>query len=346
MGLIARQALLMAAKDTRVFFKDKFAVGFAFLFPFLFVIGFSFALGDIGPSDDPRELAITTQETDAFSMSGVIIQVLTQGGQSQDQPPMGGMRVVALDYQDALAAVEDESLDGFVSFPPDFSERFTQPSPTALEVVTSGSADPDTQAALRGLATRLAGSLSEVGVIGAVVSELEVKFNQVDWDSVEIYMMQPFDPSVTLEIETVGEIESVGASNFTLPAYLTMFVFFAAALSAEAIARERQGQTLETPAIQRRAAGVDHPGKVRWHRIQGAAAARGPVDGRDSGVQDRPGSLPCCSYPHFRSDGADVSGVRGDARELRCRDQGRLDGRGAGISHPRANRADAGGRCS
>ena len=245
MGLIARQALLMAAKDTRVFFKDKFAVGFAFLFPFLFVIGFSFALGDFGPGDEPLELAIATQETETFSMTRVIIQVLTQGGQTLDQSPTGGMRIVAMDYQDALAAVEDESLDGFVSFPPDFSERFSQPSPTALEVVTSGSADPDTRAALRGLATGIAASLSEVGVIGGVVSELEVKFSQVDWESVEIYMIQPFDPSVTLEIETVGEVEPVGASNFTLPAYLTMFVFFAAALSAEAIARERQGQTLE-----------------------------------------------------------------------------------------------------
>ena len=45
--------------------------------------------------------------------------------------------------------------------------------------------------------------------------------------------------------DQVGDREPFNASNFTLPGYLTMFVFFVAALGAEAIARERQSQTLE-----------------------------------------------------------------------------------------------------
>ena len=46
-------------------------------------------------------------------------------------------------------------------------------------------------------------------------------------------------------MERVGDIEPFQPSNFTLPAYLTMFLFFTAAMSAEAIARERQSHTLE-----------------------------------------------------------------------------------------------------
>lgn len=41
MGQIAQQGLLIAAKDTKVFFRDRFAVAFSFLFPLMFVLGFS-----------------------------------------------------------------------------------------------------------------------------------------------------------------------------------------------------------------------------------------------------------------------------------------------------------------
>ena len=43
----------------------------------------------------------------------------------------------------------------------------------------------------------------------------------------------------------MGEVEPFNVTNFVLPGYLTMFIFFAAAMSAEFIVRERQSQTLE-----------------------------------------------------------------------------------------------------
>jgi ABC-2 type transport system permease protein len=43
----------------------------------------------------------------------------------------------------------------------------------------------------------------------------------------------------------VGDVEAENAANWALTGYLVMFVFFAAALSAEAIVRERQNNTLE-----------------------------------------------------------------------------------------------------
>ena len=52
-------------------------------------------------------------------------------------------------------------------------------------------------------------------------------------------------PVVGIRVEQVGDIEPFNASNFTLPGYLTMFVFFTAAMGAEALARERQTHTLE-----------------------------------------------------------------------------------------------------
>jgi len=45
--------------------------------------------------------------------------------------------------------------------------------------------------------------------------------------------------------QKVGEVEAENPANFVIPGYLVMFVFFAAAVAAEAIVRERQNRTLE-----------------------------------------------------------------------------------------------------
>ena len=233
MGVIARQALLMAAKDTRVFFKDKFAVGFAFLFPFLFVIGFSFALGDIGASDEPLELAISTQEDGGLSSQ--IIEGLSGGTQG----------IAALDYYTALSQVEDGSLAGFVAFPPDFTESVMAVQPTTLEVVAGSSSSPEIQAALHGLASSIADDLEKTNVTLSALFELSPPSQDGTLSFDPESVTRERSPVVSFVVETAGEVESVAASNFTLPAYLTMFVFFVAAMSAESIARERQRQTLE-----------------------------------------------------------------------------------------------------
>ena len=233
MGLIARQTLLMAAKDTRVFFKDKFAVGFSFLFPFLFVIGFSFALGDVGPGDEALEMAIATQETEGLSVQ--IINDLS--GRAQ--------QLAAVDYQTALSQVEDGNLDGFVAFPSDFTQSVMEGRPTVLEVVVGSGSPPEIQAALNGLASSIADDLEKTNVTLSALYELSPSAPDGTLSFDPESVIGDRTPAIIFEVESVGEAESVGAANFTLPAYLTMFVFFAAALSAEAIARERQGQTLE-----------------------------------------------------------------------------------------------------
>ena len=160
MGVIVRQSLLMAVKDTKVFFKDRFALGFSFLFPFLFVIGFSLALGDIGTGDDPLELAIATQETSGFSLE--IIEDLTGGTD----------RLVAVDYETALTDVEDSTLDGFVAFPADFTQSVAEGIPTTLEVVVGSSSPPEVQAALNGLASSIADELDKVNITLSALFEL------------------------------------------------------------------------------------------------------------------------------------------------------------------------------
>ena len=234
MRVVLRQAMLIAVKDTRIFFMDKFAVGFAFLFPFLFVIGFSLALRGQGPEDEPLRLALTTQEGEG-GLTARIVEDMTDGAGVRDIPFMA--------YEDALAATESGEIEGFVSFPPDFSQSLMSGSPTALEVVV-GDGSPEAQVVLYGLARSLASELSRsfvaFGTIGRL-SGMEVVVQPPTFQPAP----EDFIPNIGFEVERVGDIEPFQPSNFTLPAYLTMFLFFTAALSAEAIARERQSHTLE-----------------------------------------------------------------------------------------------------
>ncbi len=234
MKVVLRQATLIAVKDTRIFFRDRFAVAFAFLFPFLFVIGFSLALRGQGAEDEPLQLTIATQEG-GDSLSGQIIEGVMDGA--------GAGQLSVMAYDEALAAVESGDLEGFVYLPPGLNQTLAGGSPTELEVVF-GDASPEAQASLYGFARSLAGELSRNMVVFGAVGRLAAAEGGVQPSMFQL-SGDDFVPLVSFEVERVGEVEPFQSSNFTLPAYLTMFVFFTAAMSAEAIARERRSHTLE-----------------------------------------------------------------------------------------------------
>ena len=230
-----RQAIILAMKDTKVLFKDRLAVAFSFLFPFLFVIGFTLALGGQGPSDDPVEFVVTTLETDGVSNQ------LIDAFAVEDRSP-----VVVMTYDEILQAAEDDLIEGYVVFPADFTENLINGEPTSLEVVSTGE-DSGYKVALIGFANALARPFNEVNVVAGAVSEATgTDFSLIARTAFETGLIdQGSFSTVEIDVEQVGDVEPWNASNFTLPGYLTMFVFFAAALSAEAIARERRNHTLE-----------------------------------------------------------------------------------------------------
>ena len=241
MNTIARQALLLAQKDTRIFFRDRAALTFAFLLPFVFVIGFTLALRDVGPADEDLRFTITTQETTGISVQA--IETIAAAGDGQ---------VAVMSYDDALAAVAAGELDGFVAFGPDFTRRFllppvyserSQPSGRAMLDVVVGDVPPADEAALRGFAQEIAARFSEARTTLAAVVELGSPREATA--AMEELFSDADGPAIGLRVEQVGEIAPFNTSNFVLPGYLTMFVFFTAAMGAEALARERQTHTLE-----------------------------------------------------------------------------------------------------
>ena len=231
MNTIARQAMLLAWKDTRIFFRDRAALAFAFLLPFVFVIGFTLALRGVGPENEALQFIMATDDVD-FGLSYTAFHPIIEASEGSIE----GMHLG--EAQDALEAGE---IDGFVLFPPDFTPRLMEGQAT-LEVIVGDGLPLAKEAALRGFAQEIASRFSEGRATVNVVAALghPEKAGEVTRE-----LMRDTSPAIGLQVEQVGEIAPFNASNFTLPGYLTMFVFFTAAMGAEALARERQTQTLE-----------------------------------------------------------------------------------------------------
>ena len=231
MNTVLRQAVLLASKDTRIFFRDRAALAFSFLLPFIFVIGFSLALRDVGPVTESLQFTVATQETTGISAQAV--EAITASGDVQ---------IEAMGYEEALAAVEAGDIDGFVAFPSDFTQRFLAGETAALEVVV-GEAQPANEAALRGFAQEIASRFSEArATLSAVIA---LGSPQEAAAAMQELLSDTGGPAIGLQVEQIGEVAPFNTSNFVLPGYLTMFVFFTAAMGAEALARERQTHTLE-----------------------------------------------------------------------------------------------------
>lgn len=244
-----KHILFIALKDLKLFATDRGALFFFILFPFLFMTMFSL-MG--GASEDPRlELHLVTQEAEG-GLSYQIIGALETEDDSQLKP--GEPKIVWLkDYDQARQAVEDKELAGFLVFPSDFTEGVLMGYGTQLEVVADAEAI-NTRAALNGLARAIASRVGSQQVAANATIGLLVEQGLISGEMADIgQAMQQIlsgqgatgESFIEFRTEKVGEVEAENPSNWAIPGYLVMFVFFAAALSAEAIVRERQNHTLE-----------------------------------------------------------------------------------------------------
>ena len=238
-------------KDLKLFSRDRMALVFFILFPLMFVVLFNFLLADVGGGDERLELHVATQEADG-GLSHQIIGALETKDDSELEP--GDPQIIwDRDYAEARQAVEDGELDGFLAFPEDFTERVVRGDETELEVVADAGAT-STRAALYGLGRSIATRIGSTQVATRATVELMIGQGLLDpWDQAAIdeiieqvaEAMAAAEPFVEFEAQQVGDVEPENAANFVIPGYLVMFVFFAAALGAEAIIRERQNHTLE-----------------------------------------------------------------------------------------------------
>lgn len=246
----------IAIKDFKIFATDRAAVFFWVIFPFIFIVMFYYL--NLGAAEDERlELHVVTQEAEG-GLSHQIIGAMETTDESHLEP---GQPVIVWDkdYEEARQAVEDGELSGFVAFPADFTEGVMTGSGSQLEVVADAGAVND-RAALNGFADAIASQLGTNRVIinasiallieGGIISGDEESINQaVEQMTAEIFAGQGAAGAeasyIGFSIEKVGEMEEENPANFVISGYLVMFVFMAAAVTAETIVRERQNNTLE-----------------------------------------------------------------------------------------------------
>jgi ABC-2 type transport system permease protein len=246
----------IALKDLKIFSRDRASVFFFIVFPFMFIILFNFLMRGVGGEDQRLELHLVTREA-AGSLSQQIIGAMETSDESRLGP--GEPKIVRdKDYDEARRAVEDGKLAGFLAFPPDFTQALMTGSGTKLEVFTNAS-NVNNRAALNGLAGAVSSQISTNQVIIEASVALLIQGGAItaDKDSINKATQQMMNELlsggaeraeasyIAFRTDKVGEVEAENPSNWVIPGYLVMFVFFAAAVTAETIVRERQNHTLE-----------------------------------------------------------------------------------------------------
>lgn len=206
-------------------------------------------------SEDPRlELHLVTQEAEG----GLSYQIIgTMETKDESKLSAGEPKIVwDKDYQEAYRAVEDKKLSGFLLFPEDFTQGVLMGYGVQLEVVADAEA-VNTSTALSGLAQIIASRVGSQQVvnratIGLLVEEglaTAAKVPDIGQIIGQLFSDQeglaPRESFIRIDTEKVGEIKAKSSSNWVIPGYLVMFVFFGAALTAETVVRERQNHTLE-----------------------------------------------------------------------------------------------------
>jgi ABC-2 type transport system permease protein len=246
----------IALKDLKIFVKDRQSVFFFIVFPFLFIILFNFLLGGVGSEDERLELHLVTREASG-SLSYQIIGAM----ETLDEARLGPGEPVIVwdrDYDAARRAVEEGEMAGFIAFPADFTRALASGSGTQLEVFADAG-NANARAALNGLAAAIASQIGTHQVIINASVALMVEGGTIPSDAASInqavqqIMAEMFAagaagaeaPFLAFRTEEVGNVEAENPANYVIPGYLVMFVFFAAVITAEAIVRERQNNTLE-----------------------------------------------------------------------------------------------------
>jgi ABC-type multidrug transport system permease subunit len=237
----------IAFNDVRLFVTDRLAMGMFILFPFLFIVMFNIMLGDVGAQDSRLELHVVTGETSGISVD--LVQSMATTDVSKLAP---GEPVIIWDrdYSQAIKDVEAKKLDGFLAFPADFTANVQAGKQAGLEIVALADAT-STRMALEGIAGGIASAIAadsdEIKTVAALLTQQGSSSEEIQAAIVQILGKQTSGGQalVTYKADKIGEVKSMSASSYTIPGYLVMFVFFAAAMASTSIIRDRRNFTME-----------------------------------------------------------------------------------------------------
>ncbi len=250
---LVRKTLVVAGKDLLRLRRDRFALGFALGFPAAFSVAFFFmltpVLADVAGAAPPLPIAMTTAETAPAAISSQVIAGLVQTAHE-------GLEFRVLSPSAARTDFESGELEGYIAFPGDFTEAVLSGSGTQLNVYAGS--DPPQQAALESVAEAVAFQVQLRAATATVLAGINAP---------AAAYAAPAAASIRFDTVDVGGIEPPNAADTTVPGYLVMFVFMAAAFTAAEVARERASGTLARMV----AAGAS-PGEVVLGKFLSTAA--------------------------------------------------------------------------
>lgn len=231
-----RLVLLLARKDLQILAKNRISLFFTFVFPLMFVFGFSATGGNIS-TDDLREIPLVV--ADDPTAQGLA------NGLTAD--PESAFTIYTRD--DAQRDLDAGDITGYLILPAGLTEALTSGDPVELQVVVNTDA-VNTSQQLQGVANGLSRSLlvRQAALQAAIAAAVA---NGADATTVTPALAQAAgelaggnDTAATV-IEQVGDVEPISSSSFVLTGYITMFLFFTAGFGASELVRERTNLTLE-----------------------------------------------------------------------------------------------------
>jgi ABC-2 type transport system permease protein len=151
---------------------------------------------------------------------------------------------------EAHQLVQDGKLDGYIEFPDGFTSAVLAGRPATLRVFVHPDGQ-NTKAMLDSVAAAIAGEFDAHWVRVRSTTDLAIQFGgpEIGARLGEVLARavegRADTGAMNVAFTQVGPAVSKSATTFLLPGYVTMFVFFGLALSAEALVGERENQTLD-----------------------------------------------------------------------------------------------------
>src|SRR4030042_2689986 len=111
---------IIALKDLKIFSRDRATVFFFIVFPFMFIVLFTFLMKGVGGEDARLEIHLATQEA-----AGGLSQQIISSIETKDEALLApGDPIITWDkeYNVARQAVDNGTMDGFLAFPADFTQ--------------------------------------------------------------------------------------------------------------------------------------------------------------------------------------------------------------------------------
>lgn len=232
MRTFLRQVGLLAGKDLKVFARDRGALLFAFVFPFVFVVMFSMVM--VWNSEPEHMVVYVATEEEDGGLSRHIIDAMVSGSGE-------GLDIRETDPDKARASLVKEEIGGYLLFPREFSDDVISGEQGAIAVYF----DPDaatTRAALMSIAQTVIAELEAYRITYEAVAELAATSAPTGTGGPAGV---PGTAAVSIVYEEVGKIDPPRPVDFLVPSYLTMFVFFSLAMTAETLVAEKEDFTLE-----------------------------------------------------------------------------------------------------